>query len=345
MAFASVSQPLEFSHIGSSNKNLLSAFLKPIEEDLTQFESKLLGLLETSSLTSKKIIEYFFSQKGKRVRPAIFLSLCKSFSYEGEHKSTMACVSEYVHAASLLHDDVVDDSPKRRGKRTAHTIWGREASILVGDLIYAQASELMTHTGELEIVASFAKAISQMSEGEIIQLESTYDLNLPEETYFKIISYKTASLLAASCKTAGILAKLKLEQRKALENFGYSLGISFQLVDDALDYTSEQEVLGKEKLKDLEEGKVTLPLILLMKKASSLENSNIKKIFEKEKILELDKKYILDLVKKYKTTEETVGHAKKITDQASSQLDVVFKKNYNLEHLKKLARDLTSRTY
>lgn len=345
MAFASVSQPFEFKQITQTHTAALSEFLGPIQEELISFESKLASLVATSSHTSRKIVDYFFSQKGKRIRPAIFLSLCKSLSYNGKHKETMACVSEYVHAASLLHDDVVDDSQTRRSRKTAHTLWGRPATILVGDLIYARASELMTETGELEIVAGFARAISQMSEGEIIQLEHIADLDLPEETYFKIISYKTASLLSTSCLSAAVLAKVSEPQKEALVNFGHSLGVSFQLIDDALDYSSSSSLLGKKNFKDLEEGKVTLPLILLMKKASEEEQAKVRDIFQKTSQKVEDFQYIADLVQHYQTSTETIQRARTYTKKALEKLDEAFDSTYNLNTLKKMALGLVERSY
>lgn len=345
MAFAKVSQPFEFSQLSNSQNDIFQLFLGPLKEDLEALEQNLPELIQTNSKTSQEVVDYFFLQKGKRIRPAIFLFLCQSFSYKGAHKNTMACVSEYVHAASLLHDDVVDDSPSRRGKKTAHTIWGRESSILVGDLIYSQASELMTKTGELGIVSAFAKAISCMSEGEIIQLENTFNLELSEETYYQVISFKTASLLSASCKTAAILSGLTKEETSTLEKFGETLGVSFQLLDDALDYLNPTEVLGKKQLKDLEEGKVTLPLILAKKSANSLENSKLEKIFAQKEMSSEDKFFIASLVKKYETAKKTIQIATEKTRSAIEELDHVFGEKKELESLKALALGLTQRTH
>ena len=345
MAFAKVSEPFEFTRLVSSEQNAFSKFLGSIQEELILFESKLLDLIHVKAETSKKITQHFFKQKGKRIRPALFLSLCKSLGYTGEHLFSMACVSEYVHTASLLHDDVVDNSLTRRGFQTAHTLWGRPSTILVGDLIYAQASELMAQTGELEIVSSYAKAISQMSEGEIIQLENVYNPELPEETYTKIIRYKTASLLAATCKTAGILSKLSQEKIIALEQFAQNLGISFQLVDDALDYASSQNLLGKKRLKDLEEGKVTLPLILLLKRSTLKEKEKIHSLFKKKLLTQIDIAYIDERIKYYKTSEETLSKARSITEESIKKLDEAFPDQNTFNDLKELARNLSHRKY
>ena len=345
MAFAKVSEPFEFNQLSTSQSDIFQMFLGPLKEDLEALEQNLPELIQTNSQTSKEILDYFFLQKGKRIRPAIFLFLCKSFSYTGSHKQSMACVSEYVHAASLLHDDVIDHSPTRRGKKTAHTIWGEESSILVGDLIYSQASEIMTRTGELGIVSAFAKAISCMSEGEIIQLENIFNLNLSEEIYYKIISFKTGSLLSATCKTAAILSGLNREETETLESFGATLGLSFQLLDDALDYRNSQEVLGKKQFKDLEEGKVTLPLILAKKQSSPLERSKLEKIFSTKEMLPEDKTFIVSLVKKYKTAEESIQIATEKTKEAIVELSRVFAGKNELDSLKALALGLTQRTH
>lgn len=345
MAVATIPQPFEFDQLCSSNKTTFGEFLCPIKKDLEELEHNLVGLLKTESKSSREVIEYFFLQKGKRIRPAIFLYLCKIFSYKKPHKTLMACVSEYVHTASLLHDDVIDNSPTRRNKPTAYTLWGKETAILVGDLIYARASELMTQTGKIEIIASFANAIRQMSEGEIIQLEHIFDLTMDSKTYFTIISYKTASLLATSCKTAGILANLSQEKIQALESFGYNLGVSFQLIDDALDYLGDHNTFGKKRLKDLEEGKVTLPLILLKDKATELDYSKINRCFNQQKFSTSDVVFIGDLIKKHKTAEETIQQAKHYTQKALEQLDQNFEKLYDLEPIKNLALQLVQRIY
>ena len=257
----------------------------------------------------------------------------------------MACVTEFVHTASLLHDDVIDSSTLRRNKPTVHTKWGDQMAVLVGDLIYARASELMAKTEKNEVVSSFAQTIKKMSEGEIYQLEHVYDYNMTRDRYFQIISCKTASLLSTTCEVAGFLSEVSPQQVKALKNFGYYLGISFQLVDDALDYTSEEDVLGKKQYKDLAEGKVTLPLILLREKLSDLENSKIRKSFAAGNLSSAEMSSLAKLINIGKTADKTLELAKTYTDKALMQLDQNFDSNYSMEPLKKMALELVQRIH
>ena len=338
-------QKLEFSRLNSYKQETLTQLLGPVFHDLTRLESALVTLLETDSKTAQEIVQFFFTQKGKRIRPALFFYICNILGYDGPHKIMMGCVTEFVHTASLLHDDVIDNSTLRRNKPTVQTCWGDQMAILVGDLIYARASELMAKTGQETLITSFAQTIKKMSEGEIYQLEHVFDYSVSYERYLDIISSKTASLLATTCETAGILSDVSEGQVKALKSFGYNLGISFQLVDDALDYLGDEDVFGKKQYKDLEEGKVTLPLILLREKLSDLENSKIKKCFTQDKLLPSDIINIVKLIRIAKTAEITIEKAKVYTKKALEQLEQNFDSSYNMDPLKKMALELVQRIH
>lgn len=338
-------QRLEFSRLNSYKQETLAQLLKPVFPDLYELEKSILSLLDSESQTARDILSYFFQQKGKRIRPALFFYICNILGYNGPHKLKMACVTEFVHTASLLHDDVIDDSPLRRNKPTVQTRWGDQTAVLVGDLVYARASELMAETQKDQLIGSFARTIKSMSEGEIFQLEHIYDYGLSSELYFKIIGCKTASLLATTCEAAGLLAGVSESQVKALRGFGYNLGISFQLVDDALDYLCEEELLGKKQYKDLEEGKVTLPLILLREKLSDLENSKIKKAFSAQRLSKSDITSLVKLIRFSKTADKTIEQAKIYTQRALDQLDQNFDSSYAMEPLKKMALELVHRIH
>lgn len=342
-------QPLEGKKsssvpLGSQNiaKSILSEALAPVVGDLSLLNEKLLEFIPANAATTKEVLKHVFDAGGKRIRPALYFFACRLFNYRGDQFLPIAAVCEYVHTASLLHDDVVDDSSLRRGKPTANSIWGDQASVLVGDLIYARASELMAQTGSLEIVETFAVAIRHMSEGELFQLEQVFNLATTEETYFRILKFKTAVLIAASCKAAGILAGATLTEVKALEEFGAAVGMAFQLVDDALDYLGSREIFGKPTNSDLLEGKVTLPIILLKERATGLELESLKEILSKPKVTPHDIHIICDLVNKYDTAQATIDRANQFNDKALNALKV-FPDSAARKDLETLAKRLVWR--
>lgn len=311
--------------------DFLTTALEPIASDIQILQSQLFELIPSESETTRQVLEHILASNGKLIRPALFYYCCRLLDYEGEPKHSIATVCEYIHTASLLHDDVIDNSSLRRNKPTANRIWGDEASVLVGDLIYSRASEIMAESGSLDVVRTFANAIRLMSEGELLQLENLFNLDISEEKYFRIVSHKTAVLTSASCKAAAYLAKSPSEVEACLSNFGMNVGLAFQLVDDALDYTLSEERFGKPTGNDILEGKVTLPPILLREKASIDERAKLQKILDAG----LDKnsvEYIKSLVAKYKTVESTLARAKEFSDLAISSLDI-FPPSYIKENL------------
>jgi len=301
---------------------LISEALEPVASELANLNTILVGLTGAQTRTAKEIAQHVFSAGGKRIRPALFFFTARLVSYKGPHLMDMAAVCEFVHAASLLHDDVIDNSTLRRNKPTSNSIWGDEASVLTGDLIYAKASELMAATGNLEIVSMFAKAIRLMSEGELLQLEHLYNIEISENTYFDIIENKTAVLLAATCRAPAVLANCPKHECDALEVFGRSVGHAFQLLDDALDYAGTDEIFGKKTLADAPEGKVTLPVMLLRQQASADEWSKVERILRKSEISRKDMETIQVLVDHYDTAGQTLLLAEQHTTKALEALSI-----------------------
>jgi octaprenyl-diphosphate synthase len=240
--------------------------------------------------------------------------------YSGKHLIPIAAVCEYVHSASLLHDDVIDNSSLRRNKPTANRIWGDEASVLVGDLVYSRASEMMAESGSLELVKTFAKAIRLMSEGELLQLENVFNMDIAEETYLRIVENKTAVLISACCRAAGLLAEAEDKTVDLLATYGRSVGMAFQLVDDALDYTVSEERMGKPTGHDLIEGKITMPVIKLREKASTDEWQQVMQ-FSKSEFSQQGIDYVRSLVDKYQTVSQTLDRARELSDTAIAALD------------------------
>ena len=255
---------------------LLAEACRPVANDISSLGTFLVQHLldQTQSRTAHGVIQHVFGAKGKRVRPILFFMACDMVGYAGQHRLPIGAVSEYVHTASLLHDDVVDSSTMRRNKPTSNSIWGDEAAVLVGDLIYSTASRLMAQSNKLEIVDGFADAITRMSEGELLQLEAIGNLDLAEAGYLKILGGKTGALIGTACRSAGILAGISADKQQALYDFGFYTGMAFQIVDDVLDYTSDISVAGKAPMSDLVEGKITLPLIAVRPSLTPDERSS-----------------------------------------------------------------------
>jgi octaprenyl-diphosphate synthase len=208
------------------------------------------------------LAEHLIGGSAKRLRPLLTIAAARVAGARDDACLKLAAAVEFIHTATLLHDDVVDSSELRRGKVAAHLIWGAPASVLVGDFLFARSFELMVEAGSMQALEILARASRVIAEGEVLQLTRAHDLNLPQETYLEIIKAKTAELFAAAAEAGGVSAGATAEQCKALRKFGQDLGLAFQLVDDALDYSGASEELGKNPGDDFREGKATLPLLL-----------------------------------------------------------------------------------
>ena len=216
--------------------------------------------------------QYIINSGGKRIRPLLLLICAKATDYDGDYHYSMAVVIELIHTATLLHDDVVDQSATRRGQETANELWGNAPSVLVGDFLYSRAFEIMVEPNSMEIMRILSKATNQISEGEVLQLLNIKNANVTQAEYFKVIERKTACLFKAASQIAGILSKSDQQTINALGSFGMHLGNAFQIIDDTLDYESDSSIIGKEIGDDLSEGKVTLPMIYALEKTKKVEN-------------------------------------------------------------------------
>ncbi len=219
------------------------------------------------------LAEHLISAGGKRLRPLITIAAARVCGEGGAADLKLAAAVEFIHTATLLHDDVVDGSDMRRGKTAAHLIWGSTQSVLVGDFLFARAFELMVETGSLRALEILARASSVIAEGEVLQLTRAHDVRLPQSTYLEIITAKTAELFAAAAEAGAVAAGAPDARTQALREYGLNLGLAFQLVDDALDYGGQSEVLGKNAGDDFREGKATLPLILAVARTQGREDA------------------------------------------------------------------------
>lgn len=306
----------------STGARLLDRSLAPVLTELNQLKSIIQSYIPTESATASAIVAHAFGSGGKRIRPALYYFSCQLIGYDGVHLHPIAAVAEFVHTASLLHDDVVDNSTLRRNKPTAQSIWGGEAAVLVGDLIYARASEMMAATGSRDLVSGFARAIRLMSEGELLQLENIFNTDTDEARYFRIIECKTATLIAMACRSAGLLGNVSEAKQEALADFGKNVGIAFQLIDDALDYTGLADVFGKRPLSDLHEGKVTLPLIIAAQQATAHEREKLLSALSSSDSLAENCEWVGEFVRKYRGDELTIERAASYTNAAIAALQI-----------------------
>ncbi|MGV3345620.1 octaprenyl diphosphate synthase [Enterobacteriaceae bacterium LUAb1] len=230
-------------------------------QDMTDVNTTILEQLNSDVSLINQLGYYIISGGGKRLRPMIAILAARTLNYRGTHHIAIAALIEFIHTATLLHDDVVDESDMRRGKATANAAFGNAASVLVGDFIYTRAFQMMTRIGSLRVLQVMSDAVNVIAEGEVLQLMNVHDPSITEENYLHVIYSKTARLFEAATQASAILAGATVEQEKALQNYGRYLGTAFQLIDDLLDYTADEETLGKNIGDDLSEGKPTLPLL------------------------------------------------------------------------------------
>lgn len=223
---------------------------------------------------------YIVSGGGKRIRPMIAVLAARALAYQGDKHVTVAALIEFIHTATLLHDDVVDESDMRRGKATANAAFGNAASVLVGDFIYTRAFQMMTGLGSLQVLTVMSDAVNVIAEGEVLQLMNCNDPDITEDSYMRVIYSKTARLFEAASQSSAILAGATVEQEKALRDYGRYLGTAFQLIDDLLDYSADGETLGKNTGDDLNEGKPTLPLLHAMRHGTPEQSAMIREAIE-----------------------------------------------------------------
>jgi len=257
-----------------------------------------------------KMTDYHVKSGGKRIRPLLTLASAKLCGYkDGSRDINLAACIELIHNATLLHDDVIDNSKLRRGNKTANSVWGNQSSILVGDYLFSRCFEMMVEDGSQEILKLLSSTSSMIAQGEVLQLEHKGEIDLLEETYFNIINMKTAALFAAAGKVGACLGNKSKKEKDALESYGKNLGLAFQIADDALDYFSSKTIFGKEIGKDFYEGKTTLPLIIIFQRGNNYERSFLKEIFKKKKRNEDDFSETLALINKYKAVEASFKRA------------------------------------
>ena len=284
-------------------KNLLNGKLESVEKLINTKLNSDVDLI-------KKMSDYHLNSGGKRIRALLTMGSAKLGGYlDGKRDINLAACVELIHSATLLHDDVIDESEVRRGNKTTNAIWGNQSSILVGDYLLSRCFEMMVDDGDQEILKLLSSTSSKIAQGEVLQLQHKGEADLLEENYLKIINLKTAALFAAATKVGSCISNMDKKKKDALESYGKNLGLAFQIADDALDYFSKEKIFGKQIGKDFFEGKVTLPIIIVFQKSNMIERNFLTKIFKKDKREKEDFDETLKLIKKYKALETTFKRA------------------------------------
>ncbi|MCX7544573.1 polyprenyl synthetase family protein [Marinicella gelatinilytica] len=289
--------------------------------DMQQVNQHLTSQLNSQVVLINQIAHYIINNGGKRLRPVIMMLLAKALDYKGKQHINLAAVVEMIHTATLLHDDVVDESDMRRGEKTSHEIWGNAASVLVGDFLYSKSFRMMVTADSMEVMAVMSKATNTISEGEVQQLLNIGNQSLTEKDYYQIIANKTAKLFEAACELVAIISEVNSNHRQKLAQYGLLLGTAFQIADDVLDYTADDDALGKNIGDDFNEGKLTLPLIYILNKGPEQHKQSVSDALNNPS--ETDFMSLRQLVNNSGAIEYTLQQAKLKAEQAKTCLSAL----------------------
>ena len=302
-----------------------------MKSELDLMNKILVDRLDSNVDLISQMSQYIINSGGKRIRPLLLLICAKATEYDGDYHYSMAVVIELIHTATLLHDDVVDQSATRRGQETANELWGNAPSVLVGDFLYSRAFEIMVEPNSMEIMRILSKATNQISEGEVLQLLNIKNANVTQAEYFKVIERKTACLFKAACQIAGILSSADQKVINAMGSFGMHLGNAFQIIDDTLDYESDSNIIGKEIGDDLSEGKVTLPMIYALEKTKKAENKILKDAIKNADASHIDQ--IVEILLNVDAFQYSRDIAKIESNRALESIDYLSDSKLSLIHI------------
>jgi len=289
-------------------------------EAIKQVEVHMEAYLRSEVRLIPEIIRHIIDSGGKRFRPLLLLAASDLCGYNGNRRYPLAAVIEFIHTATLLHDDVIDEADVRRGKASANRVWGNAASVLVGDFLYSKSFRLLTEYGNLDIIKLLSTTTNTMSEGEVLQLVKRGDVSITEADYLSIIDKKTAVLISAACALGGHLGEVPPDRIDALAQYGLRVGAAFQMTDDTLDYIAQEHEFGKAIGKDLEEGKLTLPLIRTMTQGSEEERTRMRTLLGKKARTPEDIRVIMTLISRYDGIAYTLDKASTLITEAKDRL-------------------------
>jgi octaprenyl-diphosphate synthase len=298
----------------------IDGVFRHLRKDLRKVERALVAHLKSPVPLIPVVGRHITLSGGKRFRPAVLLLAAEACGYTGPRRTVMAVVTEYMHTATLLHDDVVDLGSVRRGRPSANVVFGNSVSILVGDFLFARASQLMTEDGDIDVLGIYARTLVSLSEGEVLQLTKSGDPAISEGDYLRVVFNKTASLIAAASETGAVLAGAGESLRSRMFEYGKAVGIAFQLMDDILDYTGSEKELGKPPRQDLREGKITLPLIHALRVAGPRERREAGALLSRKKRSERDIAFLARLVERQGGIEYTARAARSYVDRGKRLL-------------------------
>ncbi len=320
----------------------MKEILKFYREDLAAAEEIINDNIHSTIKVIPELSSYIFESGGKRFRPLLVIASAALGGYRGPKAHIAACVAEYIHTATLLHDDVVDESDTRRGRASANNIWGNEASVLVGDFLLARAFQMMVQNLNPQSLQVMAQACMHLAEGEILQLLKSFDVNTTVEDYYNIIFGKTAALISACCEVGALIAGQEGEGRESLKGYGKEIGYAFQIVDDCLDVAGDPAKTGKPLGNDLKEGKLTLPILLALEEATKEERKKVREALLADELTPELFNQVREIVDRYRGVEKARERAKEHADRAVAHLDL-FEDSPQKSYLITMARFIVER--
>jgi len=304
----------------------ISAIRNLIKEDLKATDHLILDRLQSDVVLINQVGHYIVNSGGKRLRPMLVLLAARALGYPGSQHIDLAAIIEFIHTATLLHDDVVDESEKRRSRDTANAVWGNAASVLVGDFLYSRSFEMMVDLQQMRVMDILSHATNRIAEGEVLQLLNCNDPDTDEERYFEVIQRKTATLFEAGTRLAAVISQSSEETEMAMADYGRHLGLAFQMIDDALDYGSSNQDIGKNLGDDLAEGKPTLPLIYAMQKGTDAQARLIREVIEHGSHKQTDS--VMEIIQSTNAIDYTKQFAKNEAELAKKALDKIPPSDY-----------------
>jgi octaprenyl-diphosphate synthase len=306
--------------IGTARPPSLDPMIQLVAADLNRVNSVILDRMQSEVALIPELAGHLIAGGGKRMRPMLTLAAARLLDYGGTRHHRLAAAVEFIHTATLLHDDVVDGSGLRRGRRTANIIWGNPASVLVGDFLFSRSFELMVEDGSLKVLRILSRASAVIAEGEVDQLTAQRRVETSEERYLQIITAKTAALFAAACRISAVVAERDEAIETALDCYGRNLGIAFQLIDDAIDYASDAETMGKGVGDDFRDGKVTLPVILAYARGDEDERRFWREAMEGSRASDEDLAHAISLLRRHRALDDTIARARTYGQRAIDAL-------------------------
>jgi octaprenyl-diphosphate synthase len=312
----------------SGGEHAVSNLRSLVADDMERVNDVIIEHMESPVDMIPNLAGHLINSGGKRLRPMLTLACARMCGYEGTAHVKLAAAVEFIHTATLLHDDVIDESDLRRGTPTANTIWGNQASVLVGDFLFSRAFQLMVVSGDLKVLDILSGAAAIITEGEVMQLMTANNTATTEDSYLKVINGKTAALFEAACRVGAVIAGDRTDQEEALLSYGKNLGIAFQLVDDALDYSGAQAKLGKTVGDDFREGKVTLPIVLAYRRGSDADREFWRRTIEQCEQNDGDLETAIQLLEKHGALADTIERARHYGSIARDALAIFPESDY-----------------